>query len=469
MRRLPILALAVSVATPAAAQQLARRVASVGSGQAHFSYAARPDVCGDGRTVILRWLESQSEMFMVSYEGGTISGSFDMRNQVCNHGPVRVQLTVLAGRVRTLWPAVGGSGGGRGRDLGTVGTQEAADYLLQLARTASEDLSSHALLAAALADSVRISPRLIDMAEDRRLEPMNREQALKWVGRTAPRDGDTGADARVRAIAADETEHVDVRERAIRVVTQPAGDAFLRDLYGRLTLAQLKERVIRELGESPNDANLDWIERIARNPKENSELRERAIRVLGEDRHETQRLRSLYSALSQIELKERVIRVVGETGDADAIEWLKSVAVDRSEPQEARERALRVLGEQTETPYLRQVYDRLDNTELQERVLRALGEAGGAENLRFVRRVALDSSAVTDLRDRALKVLSEAGVPTTDLVVLYDAIRDPDLRDRLIKLLAERGDRDARTKLADIAANDPDPDLRERARRERSN
>jgi hypothetical protein len=60
-------------------------------------------------------------------------------------------------------------------------------------------------------------------------------------------------------------------------------------------------------------------------------------------------------------------------------------------------------------------------------------------------------------------------VPTADLVALYDAIRDADLRLRVIKLLAERGDRDARTKLADIAANDPDPDLRKRARRERSN
>ncbi|HJQ66421.1 MAG TPA: HEAT repeat domain-containing protein, partial [Gemmatimonadales bacterium] len=245
----------------------------------------------------------------------------------------------------------------------------------------------------------------------------------------------------------------------------PAGDAFLRDLYGRLTLAQLKERVIRELGESPNDANLDWIERIARNPSENSELRERAIRVIGEDHHETQRLRSLYTTLSQVELKERVIRVVGETGDADAIAWLKAVAVNNAEPLPVRERALRVLGEQIETPYLREVYDRLGNTELQERVLRALGEAGGEENLRFVRRVALDSTADRELRDRALRVLSEAGIPTTDLVKLYDAMRDAELRDRVIKLLAERGDREARTKLADIAQNDPDPDLRERARR----
>lgn len=465
MRRLLSIGFALTFAVPATAQQLGRRIAAVGNGPASFSYAARPDVCGDGKTVILRWLGPEAEMFIVSSDWGMISGSWDMRQQVCTHSPVRVQLTVVGGHVRTLWPAVGSTSGGRGRDLGTFGTREATDYLLQLARTGSEDVSGRALLAAALADSVRISPQLIAMAEDRHLDPSNREQALKWVERTARRDGDTGADARVRAIAADESENIDVRERAIRVVDQPAGDAFLRDLYRRLTLVQLKERVIRVLGESPTDANLDWIERIARNNDENLELRERAIRVLGEDLKKTQRLRSLYAELSQVELKERVIRVVGETGDADAIAWLKSVAVDRTEPFEVRDRALRVLGEQIETPYLREVYGRLGNSELQERVLRALGEAGGQENIQFVRGVALDANASGEVRDRALRVLSEAAVPTADLVKLYDAIHDADLRERLIKLLAERGDREARSKLSDIAQNDPDPDLRDRARR----
>jgi hypothetical protein len=408
-------------------------------------------------------------MMIVSSDGGMVLGSWDMRDQTCTHGPVRVQLSVRDRQIRTLWPSVGGTGTGRGTDLGTVGTQAAADFLLDYARTASEDLSARALSAAALADSVSISPRLVDMAGDRRLQPVNREQALKWLGRTAQREGNTAADGRVRAIAADETDNADVRERAIRVVVLPAGDVFLRDLYRRLTLTQLKERVIRVLGESPDSANRDWIERLARNEGERVELRDRAIRVLGEDLHDLRRVKAMYGDLDQVELKERIIRVVGETGDSDALEWIKGVAVDRSEPPEARERALRVLGEQTEIPYLRQVYDRLDNSEMQERVLRALGEAGGGENLQFVRRVALDSSAVTDLRDRALRVLSEAGVPTADLVALYDAIRDADLRLRVIKLLAERGDRDARNKLADIAANDPDPDLRKRARRERSN
>lgn len=469
MRRLLPIISAILAAAPAAAQQLAERVAAVRNGQAVFSFAARPDVCGDGRMIIMRWLEPGSQMVMFSSDWGMTTGSWDMRNQVCTHGPVQVQLTIRDRQIRSLWPSVGGSAGPRGTNIGMVGAQTAVDFLLDFARTAPEDLSSRALLAAAVADSVRISARLIDMASDRRLAPANREQALKWVERTAQREGNTTADARVRAIAADETDVPDVRERAIRVVAHPSGDAFLRDLYRRLTLTALKERVIRVLGESPDPANVDWIERVALNESENVELRERAIRVLGDDLHQVRRLKAMYAGLNQVDLKDRVIRVVGETGDAEAIEWLRTIAVSRSEPQEARERALRVLGEQAETPYLRQIYGQLDNTDLQERVLRALGEAGGTENLKFLRRVALDSGAVTDLRDRALRVLSETGASTPDLVALYDAIRDSDLRDRLIRLLAERGDRDARAKLADIATNDPDPDLRERARRKRSN
>jgi hypothetical protein len=465
MRR--FISFAVLAITPTlGAQQLADRLAAVRNGEATFSYAARPDVCGCGDVLMLRWLEPGSQAFIFSPDWGMASGSWDKRGQACMYGPVRVQVGVRAGQVTTLQPSVGASGGGRGRDLGVIATRDAVDFLLALARQASEDVAGRALLAAALADSATISARLVAMAEDRALPAGNREQALKWIGWTARREGNTSADAHVRSIAADETDDAEVRERAIRVVELPAGEAFLKDLYRRLTRLELKERVIRVLGESPSAATVEWIERLARNPGEALELRERAIRVLGEDLHETRRLRSLYPDLSHAELKERVIRVVGETGDAEAIAWLKSIAVDGAEPLDVRERALRTLGEQKESTYLREVYPRLGHIELQDRVLRALGETGGVENVQFLRRVALDANAASDLRDRAVRVLSEVGVPTGELVQLYDSVQDADVRDRLIRLLAERGDRAARDKLAAIAAGDPNPDLRQRARRE---
>src|SRR5262245_33513800 len=177
MRRFVLHFVFIVSALPAAAQQLAERVASVANGEATFSYAARPDVCGDGRSLFLRWFEPGSQMVIISSDMGTMTtNSWDTYGQTCLHGPVRVQLSVRDRQVVTLRPFVGGSGSGRGRDLGTVGTREAAAWLLAIARPASEDLANCALLAAVLADSVTISPQLVAMADDRRLGVANREE-----------------------------------------------------------------------------------------------------------------------------------------------------------------------------------------------------------------------------------------------------------------------------------------------------
>lgn len=405
MRRLIALVILHAGALPA--QQLADRVASVQDGDATFSYAARPDVCGDGHVLLLRSLDPGSQMVVFSSGRGwgIATGSVDMGRQRCTRGPVRVQLSVRDRRIQQLQPSVGKTGPGRGRELGTIGTRGAVDFLLDLATRASKDVSSGALLAAALADSVTISPRLVTLADDRRLPAVNRVAALQWLGWTAAREDNREADAHIRAIAADETDDPEVRERAIGVVALPAGERFLEDLYPRLTLRDLKARVIQTLGERPSASSVDWIERLARDRREPLELRERAIRVLGEDLHEIRRLRSLYADVRDPELKDLVMRVAGETGDADAIAWLKTVAVDRAQPVEAR--------------------------------------------------------------DRALRALDEAGAPSAYFVSLYDTIGDSDLKLRLIKLLGERDDRAARAKLADIVRHDTNPVLRRQAQRAR--
>ena len=455
--------LALTVAFPLRAQRLADRVAAVREGTVTFTYASRPEVCGDGRSIIVRQLGTEG-VTIYSPEGMTSLDSWNGPGPTCAHGPVRVRLTLRNGQVVALRPSVGWTGGAGGaRDLGEADGQQAADFLLNVARTASEDVCYNAMFAAGIADGARVSSTLLVIARDRSLRPANREQALKWVARTAPREGNDAAGAGVRAIAADETDHPEVRERAIRVLAHPGDDAFLRDLYGKLSHQALKERVIRVVAESQTPANIEWLERIARDDREAIELRDRAIRVLGEDLHEVDRLRALYARLGHAELKDRLIRVVGEDGSEDALHWIETLAESRAEPHEARDRALRVLGEHGGVAYLRQVYRRLDDVELQDRVLREVGEAGGADNLQFLRAVALDTQAASDLRDRSLRELAEAGMRTADLAALYDAIAGRDLRERLIKLLAERGDRAARDKLAAIARNDPDQELRRQA------
>jgi hypothetical protein len=455
--------LTLSAVASLEAQRLADRVAAVREGTVTFTYGSRPEVCGDGRSIIVRQLGTEG-VTIYSPEGMSSLDSWNGPGTTCAHGPVRVRLSQRNGQVVALRPSVGWTGGAGGsRDLGAIDGQQAADFLLNVARAASEEVCYNAMFAAAIADSARVSSTLLVIARDRSLRPANREQALKWVARTAPREGNDAAGAGVRAIAADETDHPDVRERAIRVLAHPGDDAFLRDLYGRLSLHALKERVIRVVAESQTPANVEWLERIARDDREPLELRDRAIRVLGEELHEADRLRALYPRLGHADLKDRVIRVVGEDGSEDALRWIETLAESHAEPHEARDRALRVLGEHGGVAYLRQIYGRLDDTELQDRVLREVGEAGGADNLQFLRAIALDTQAAGDLRDRSLRELAESGMRSADLAALYDAIADRELRERLINLLGERGDRAARDKLAAIARNDPDQELRRRA------
>ena len=450
----------------AVAQGLAARIASLRDGSATLTYAARPDVCGDGHTIILRGTEQRGEIVIFSDEGNVITSTGAVQMPVCTTGPVQLRFVIQDHRVGMLWPAVGGRAAPRADvNLGVVGTADVVDWLLGVARSANEQTASRALLAAAIADSVRISSRIFAIARDRSLPPANREQGLKWATRVASRESNDTIDQGARAIAADESDVPDVRERAIRVVIHPSDDAFLRQLYGRLTLNQLKERIIRELGDSPSNTNAEWIMGVARNEREPVELRDRAIRIVGEDLHDVDRLRAIYPTLSNADLKDRVVRTAAEEGSQVSLQWVEAIAENANEPTDVRDRAIRGLGEQGQISYLRRVYARLGATDLKDRVLRSLGEAGGAENLSFLRRVAFDADENADLRDRALRALEESGIRSEELSRMYDSIADRDLRDRLIRLMAERGDSVSRDKLGKIATGDPDADLRERARR----
>ncbi len=449
---------------PAAAQTLTGRIAALRDGSATLTYAARPDVCGDGHNIILRGLEQRGEIVIYTDEGDILTSNGTAQLPVCATGPVRLRFVIQDRRVGMIWPSIGGAPRAD-VNLGIVATADVVDWLIGVARTASEKTASRALLAAAIADSVRVSTRIFAIARDRSLPDANREQGLKWAARLAPRESNDTIDQGVRAIASDESDVPDVRERAIRVVVHPDDDAFLRQLYARVTLRQLKERIIRELGDSHSNANADFIMGVARSEREPEELRDRAIRIIGEDMSDVDRLRALYRSLSNPDLKDRVVRTAAEEGSQASLQWVETIAENANEPTDVRDRAIRGLSEQGQTAYLRRVYARLNNTDLKDRVLRSLGEAGGAENQALLRRVSFDPNENPDLRDRALRTLDESGIRSEELARMYDSIADRDLRDRLIRLMAERGDAASIDKLRKIVASDPDADLRERARR----
>lgn len=457
-------------ATPTAAhaQDLAARLDRVRDGTVRLSFATRAGVCGDGRFIG----EDTPDGFRTwtIWSGGYSINMMD-RDELwapdCKTGPLRLVVKKTAGRVAELRAAVGvdWKSDVTVPDLGRVPAPEAADWLLGVAKTTDDDVARVAMLAANMADGARIADRLIEMAKDRKLDPDVRERAMRWVSEAAMREGKAGeADRTLRTIAAERDESADLRERAIRELWDtPENDAYLKDLLGKLSRTDLKERIVRRLGESKGGANADWVRQVALDSGEPTDVRERAIRVLGEiDRGQ---VRDLYGRLRESELKDRALRVAAEDGSEETSRWLRTIAESRAEPTDVRERAIRLLGERGGAmEYLKALYGRLDREELKQRVVRLVGEDASPDARAWLRSVATDDAQPTDVRERAVRVLAE-GQSTADLADLYDRLDRRDLRVRTIRLLAERGDDVAVDKLISIARSDPDSDLHREALR----
>jgi HEAT repeat protein len=460
---------AVFFVPPVAVQgDLARRVNAAPDGLVKMQYAARPGICGDGRTFIAdntTGSRGYDVWFLEGMNFTTSTGDFTSR---CAEGPVRLMLVVRDHRVIAVQPFVGPSSPATerpGTELGVVSASDVSRYLLDLAASGREDVARNGILAASIADSVRIAARLATMARNKSLASSVRESALKWVGRVGRREDDRDAIRVARTIAEDNDDDINVRERAIRVIGEDDNDsAYLRSLFPRLDEPTLRERIVRVVAENGTRSDMDWIRGIATNKNERVSIRERAVRVLA-DAGDSRSLRELYTQLDDATLRERVIRVMADIGDGETKRWLRDIVERSSESAAVRERAIRSLADAGDISYLQSAYKTLDDEGLRERVIRSVADAGGADAMTWLRNIVRDSRERSTLRERAVRSMADGGAPTSELISLYDSVSDRIVRDRLVNLLADRGDKAARDKLRSIASDDPDEDLRRRATR----
>ena len=199
------------VVVPVQAQSLGQRVRAVGTGTADLHFTARPGVCGDGRESF----SFGSGMHFGTWYGSSSSGL----TPACVAGPARVRLRVERGTITNVRVGVGPapSRDEGTTDLGAVPSPEAAAFFLALADSADGDVGRRAIVAAVLADSASVWPRLLAIATDTaRVSRRTRHDATFWVGRfaaaklsgngedlaAADNDGDEGDDARGAAVFA---------------------------------------------------------------------------------------------------------------------------------------------------------------------------------------------------------------------------------------------------------------------------
>src|SRR5437867_8360081 len=206
------LALTAHVST-GSAQSLADRIAGASDPRVQFTFAARADACGNGRSFI----QISGSQWYGSWNDGD-------RRDVCTPGPVRVvadragrdvvSISTFVGPLPEPTPGI--------TDLGRVRARDAAEYLLTLAERAEGRVSRDALLPAVLADSVDVTPRLLALARNQNAARETRRSAISWLGRPLDSRGRAVkdvADALVQ-IARDDDDNESVRQQALRTLAR---------------------------------------------------------------------------------------------------------------------------------------------------------------------------------------------------------------------------------------------------------
>jgi HEAT repeat protein len=245
-------------------QPLERRVAAAPDGSVRFSFAAKPGVYGNGRNMI-SWDCDKGNCHNRQVDGNW--DDHDDWDMPCDSGPVRVALTKSSGRITDLRVYVGGEwrANTTATDLGTVGTKDAASYLLALALKDESRASEKAIFPAVLADSVTIWPDLLKIAKADNVSRKVKRSAVFWLGQAA---GDAATRGLTDLVDDGNADH-EVRETAVFALSQRPRDEGVPALI-RIAKENkdpdLRRKAIFWLGQSDDPRALSLFEELLTKP-----------------------------------------------------------------------------------------------------------------------------------------------------------------------------------------------------------
>ena len=401
-RLVAVAAGAVLLLPPTArAQNLAQRIASAPDGAVQFNFAARPGVCGNGRTYY-------------SINGSSWYGTMNdntLRSDPCQPGPVRVVLG-RAGKeivdVNTFVGPVQQTPGAA--DLGAVSAREAADYLISLAARLDGRPGRDAIAPAMLGDSTTVTPQLLAIARDQTRARETRSSAISWLSRAPEERGGVSASQLATALGAmarDENDNQQVRQSALRVLSRQENGEGVPALIEISRTTQdiwLGKAALSTLAQSGDPRARTYLRTAVQREDLNDDMKVSAIRGIGRD-----------YATSQ---------------DAE---------------------------------FLRGLYPKLSTEKTKEAVLSSLGEMGGTANAKWLMGIATNADESIRLRRRAIQLTDRAGTPIADIAQMYDRVEDPQMKEALITTLSQNGTKAALDKLLTIAKSDPSYSMRRRA------
>jgi hypothetical protein len=403
-RSLSAAALLVATSKLAPAQALAGRVDAAPDGRVQFSFAARPGVCGNGRTYIQTGPNSYSGVFYAS------TGDM-LRAEPCVAGPVRVLIDRADKLPLSVSTYVGPADSAfRGvTDLGRVRAQEAVDYLLSLAIKIDGRAGREAIFPASLADSANTAPALVAIARNTALPRETRRSALSYMGRST--DGmqtiPSSITDPILGIARDENDNLSVRQGALSVLGRLDHGAGIQPLI------QLSQQT-----------QSSWLARES-------------------------------------------MLTLARSGDPRARQYLRAAVRRTDLPDDVHAVALRALGQDYATAQdaalLRELYPTLTSDRSRDAVFSALADMGGSENTKWLIGLAQNGNEPLQMRRRAVEAASRAGAPVGDLIKLYDTTTDPSMKELLIGVYIRNGEKAAVDKLLAIVRGEENLSVRRHA------
>ena len=353
-----------SIASPLAAQSLAREVERAPDGWVVFQYALERDVeiCSNGGI-------RRGDSWRIRRS--------DERGDLCDRGEAQAELRVQDGEVTDveIQPPSGGRRVSSDTDLGERDPQEVADYFMMLAsESPRRDVARDAMMPAVFAEGVTVWPQLKDIALNRGLDDDVREASVFWLSQVA---SERALEALEEILGS--SDEPDIQERAIFAVSQhessrsteilkgyaervgaprnlresaifwlgqsEGGGAYLQDLYESVDSQELKERIIFGVSQSGEDEDAQWLLDRAQDPSESTEVRKNALFWAGQAGAEVVTLRELYADVGDREMKEQIIFVLSQSShDGEAAEQLMEIARNE-EDRDLQKKALFWLGQ----------------------------------------------------------------------------------------------------------------------------
>lgn len=307
-------------------------------------------------------------------------------------------------------------------------------------------------------------------ADDARALQVRIEGALARAG-----DAESAARIQERAAAGCDSEDQELRSAALGALLQMDADRavpILREVLrsrGECS-AELRKRAVFLVAQKMTPETVDILLDLAHeNPDPDPEVREAAVFWLSQVRSQDA-LDALQSILAESEdetLQERAVFAISQHPDEQASAVLRSYAARQDAPRKLREQAIFWIGQRQDREsgaFLRDLYSRLQDRELKEKVIFGVGQSPGEEDRRWLLDLARNGQEPIELRKNALFWAGQSGeLAVADLAGLYESMPDREMREQVIFALANGGSREGVTQLMEIAENETDAQLRQRA------